>query len=276
MENELEFKDTRLVEPEQEEFFDTSEKILKLSDSLAEEIVLNNIKEQIDEPMETIGTRINYVSLFREKYSQITPDTDCYDEEYLKEAMARLGDVLRTCIEGKYGVELGDDLEYTTPAEYLKDWETLYEFLFVRQYENLVEYLKHNLYKNKSAFIEMYSDEMESDEHAKDLFVMQAKKKFKNKDDVLIMHFMNEILGDIISATNSAYELFKEIVDYDKYEEINDRMSELLINYGNKIVLNDDAGSAKLYMKPLEDRTLFAEVRNAVLIDYLDRCEVNE
>jgi hypothetical protein len=115
---------------------------------------------------------------------------------------------------------------------------------------------------------------MSEDANSKDLFVMQSKKKFKNYDDVLIIHFLSEILKDIVDTTESAYDLFRDIVDIDLYEEYNNKMSELLINYGNKIVINDDGLSAKLYMKPLENPTLFSEVRNSILMAYLEDCEL--
>jgi len=121
----------------------------------------------------------------------------------------------------------------------------------------------------------MYSPLMETEEHSKDLFVVQSKKKFKNKEDVLILHFLNEIIHDIKDSVTSGYSLFEQLVELDKFEEYNDRMSELLINYGNKLVLNYDEETAKLYMSPLDDSTSFAEIRNAVLIDYLEKCEID-
>ena len=43
-----------------------------------------------------------------------------------------------------------------------------------------------------------------------------------------------------------------------------------------KIVLNNDSHSAKLYLKPLEKASTFSEIRNAVLISYLEQCEVDD
>jgi hypothetical protein len=117
---------------------------------------------------------------------------------------------------------------------------------------------------------------MEEEKHSKDLFVVQSKKKFKNKDDVLIMHFLNEIIRDIKDSTNSAYDLFSAICGLDIFEEFNNRMSQLLINYGNKIVLNNDLESAKMYLRPLDNPLVFSEVRNAILISYLEGCELDE
>ena len=270
----LEFQDTYMIEPDEEEFFDTSEKILRLSGALAEDIILENIGEQLDSKLNLLDKKINYVSLFREKYSEVEPSDSYYDDEYLKSSLARVATLIATGIREKYGVELGEDLEFVTPLQYFTDMETLYEFLFIRHSENLVDYLKYRLRKDKLNFINSYKNRMNEDTHSKDLFVIQSKKKFKNHDDVLIIHFLSEILRDIADTTESAYDLFREIVDLDLYEEYNNRMSELLINYGNKIVINDDAASAKLYMSPLDNKATFSEIRNIILMSYLEECEL--
>ena len=272
---ELMFDDTWMIEPNEEEFLDTAERILKLTDTLAEDIILENIAEQLESGIDTLATRINYVSLFREKYDSITPEMDCYDEEYMKVSMGKVGRLLSTGIKEKFGVELGEDLDYSTPAQYLTDMETLYEFLFIRHYENLVSYFKNKLRKNKIEFVRSYEKLMSEEEHSKDLFVVQSKKKFKNFEDVIIMHFIGEIISDIRELTTSGYDLFQEITDLDLYEEYNNRMSELLVNYGNKIVINDDDLAASLYLAPLDNKALFAELRNSLLLSYLEDCELN-
>lgn len=270
------FQDTWMIEPEEEAFFDTSEKILKLNDKLAEDIVLKSIGEQLTGEIDALSEHINYVSLFKEKYDAIDPSDNCYDETYMKESLARVSTLIGECIKIKYGVELGEDLDFVSPAEYLEDMETLYEFLFIRHFENLTNYLKNYLFKNRNAFLDVYRPLMNDDVHSKDLFVIQSKKKFKNFDDVIIMHFLSEIIMDIKDKTVSAYELFKEIVNLDLFEEFNHRMFELLINYGNKIVLNNDNETAMKYLKPLENKTLFSEIRNTILLAYLDTCEIME
>lgn len=263
-------------QPNEELYFDTSEKILALSDRLAEEIILDNINEQFTAELDTLNTKINYVSLFREKYAEINTEDACYDEEYMKNSLGTMALNIGENIKKRYGVEIGTDLDYTTPSVYLDDMETLYEFLFIRHYENLVDYFKNELFNNRQYYINMYSNLMEEEQHSKDLFVVQSKKKFKNKDDVLIMHFMNEIIRDIKDSTNSAYDLFTKICNLDIFEEFNDRMSQLLLNYGNKIVLNNDLEAAKLYLKPLENSLVFSELRNTILISYLEGCELDD
>ena len=268
--------DTHMIEPARENFFETSDRILKLSDKLSEEIILESIGEQLDSELDLVNPRMNYVSLFKDKYSDISPEDDCYDEEYLKHSLEHISTVISNGIKKRYKVELGYDLDYSAPADYFYDMETLYQFLFIRQYENLTDYILYRLHRDRNLFIESYSQEMEEETHSKDLFVVQSRKKFKNKDDVLIMHFLTNIIDDIIDDTNSAYDLFKEIASLDKYEEYNERMLDLLDQLGNKIVLNEDAASAKLYMSPLKDSSTFTEIRNHILMTFLRECEINE
>ena len=49
--------------PTEDMFVDSSEKILKLSDELAEEIILENINDQLTSELEPLVTRINYIKL---------------------------------------------------------------------------------------------------------------------------------------------------------------------------------------------------------------------
>jgi len=275
MEKEFDY-DTHMIEPEEEEFFDTSEKILKLSDALAEEIILENISEQLENDVQPLHQGINYVSLFKEKYSEIDPSDDFYDKDYMMQSLTNLCTLVENGIKEKFGVEIGEGIDFALPSTHLKDMETLYEFLVIRHFENLKDYYIFKLKKDRAQFVQKYSKLIQEDEHAKDLFVIQAKKKFKNEDDVVILHFINEIIEDITDETISAYLLFDTIVNIDLFEEYNNRMYELLQDYGNKIVLNEDQYSAELYLKPLKDPAIKNELRNAIIVNYLESCELED
>jgi hypothetical protein len=122
----------------EQEYFDISEKILKLSDELAEDIILTNIKDQLESKLDLFTDKLNYVTLFREKYSYITPENTFYDKNYIRTALLKVTELVSKLLESKYGVKLGTDLDYVFPDEYLKDMETMYEFFFIRHFKNLV------------------------------------------------------------------------------------------------------------------------------------------
>lgn len=272
----MDFSDTHLTESTEDEFYDTSDKILKLSDELAEEIILENIDQQLNGSVDDHTDKINYVTLFKEKYNSIDSDMDCYDSDYMRECLDRVTDLVMGGLKKRYAVGLGEDLDYTTPETYLGDVETLYEFLFIRQYDNLIDYIDKTIDKKKNQFVSKYGNLIQSDEHANDLFVIQSRKKFKNESDIVILHFLNDIIDDICEETTSAYVLFDEITKFDAYEECNYKMAELILNYGSKLVIDDDATAGKLYIAPLLNLAERDSLRSRIWSDYVENCELLE
>lgn len=260
----------------EKEYFDISEKILKLSDELAEDIILTNIRDQLESKLDIFTDKINYVTLFREKYSYITPENTFYDKNYIRTALLKVTELVSRLLESKYGVKLGTDLDYYFPDEYLKDMETMYEFFFIRHFENLVNYFDQQLQARRSDLVERYKELMQEEEHRDDIFVLQAKKKFKNFDDVVVLHFINDIIDDIREYSPSGFVLFDAIVNTDYYEEINSRMAELLENYGNKVVFTGDREVFDMYLSALDDQEVRNELRNEILMKYLETTEIEE
>jgi len=267
----------RLEEASEESFSDVSEKISKLGDELAEQIVIKNIEEQLNNNEEDYSDRINYVTLFKNKYQGITPDDNCYDKDYMQRSLATVTTIVSDGLSKKYGVNLCNDLDFYFPDDYLEDTEALYEFFVIRNTENLVNYFEFELKRNRSDILTKYSKLIQTEEHSKDLFVIQAKKKFKNFDDVVILHFINEILDDMITeAKESAYVLFDKIVNLDLFEEYNNKISQLLINYGSKIVFSDDQETAEKYLVTMKNQDSRNNIRNEVVSYYLETCEIED
>jgi hypothetical protein len=260
----------------QEEYFDISEKILKLSDELSEEIILENIREQLDSKMVLYTDKINYLTLFKEKYAQITPENSFYDKNYIHDALERVSKLVENLLDNRYGIKLGKDIDYYMPEEYLTDMERLYEFFFIRHFKNLTDYFYYELQKNRSRIIERYENLFQQDEHSKDIFVLQAKKKFKHIDDIIVIHFINDIIEDILNSETSGYVLFDRIANLDPYEEVNMHIIGLLQNYGSGIALVGDKECYDMYMAPLKETDLKNELKNTVFMKYLETCEIEE
>ncbi len=253
---------------------DIASRILSLSDSLSEEIVLTNINDHISGNSPLPG-RINYISSYREKVEDARTDPDNLDlSEFIREITER---VIATVLDGlkkNYSVSIGRDLEESNDIyKYLEDIETLYEFFFVRNYENVKDILYKTLITKRQYFIDRYR-ELYNDQD-EDLFITTQKKKFKNFDDVLICNFISDIIFDIMEMYESGYELFKAIVNLDLYEVFNNRMLDLLINYGEGIVFLSDAKASEKYFAILQDKDTFIEIRNEILLKYLENVEVD-
>jgi len=129
---------------------------------------------------------------------------------------------------------------------------------------------------NRISIVSRYEALLQDETHNKDVFVIQAKKKFKNIEDVVILHFMSEILDDIQVEQSSAYILFDTIIELDPFEEINARAGELLLDYGKGILFEGDTKCYEQYMEPLKNKDVKNELRNAILMRYLESCEIEE
>jgi hypothetical protein len=259
-----------------QEYESTSDKILQLSDKLSEDIVLENIKDQLGGDMPICTDEINYVSLYRTKLDNLDPNDPWYDGKYLRDSISALSLIVGAYLKKKYGVMLGKDIEYCDLKGYLTDLETLYEFLFIRQFDNLVSYFEFEIKKNKKEICEKYCKILQDGPISNDVFVAQAKKKYANEGDVAVIYFMGSIIDDIISSKSSAYDLFTEIASLDSMEEFDARMLDLVSNYGNGVSFTGDSEAYSLYMSPLDDPEVKARLKNELLLDYMKGCELSD
>jgi hypothetical protein len=254
-----------------EELFEISESILGLSDELSEEIVLMNIKEQMEGPTNVFASRINYVTLFRDRYGSVTDSSAYYDKEYLRNSLLRVSELVGELMGSKYGVKLASDLDFYMPDTFLKDMETAYEFFFIRHFDNLVRYFYAELVRNRVKLAKKYAEILDKGENSKDIFVIQSEKKYKNPSDVVIMHYMNDIIDEIRDSVESASVLFDKILKEDPLEEFNVRTQDMLLNYGKTITFNGDRLCYDLYMKPLQEQETKNELKNAIMMKYKEQ-----
>ena len=159
----------------------------------------------------------------------------------------------------------------------LDDIETLYEFFFVRNYQNIFDIVYKTLNRRKAYFVDIYK-EVYNDTEESDLFVGFSKKKFKHFSDAIITNYTTDIIFDIKTMyENSGLQLFRDIVNLDRYESFNDRMYEMLINYGERFVCESDKQAAVNYFNMiLGDKELLIKLKNDITMKYLETVEVDE
>ena len=250
--------------------FDISDRIFELRDQVSLDIISRNILEMFDAPKNYDTT--NYVTKFKEKYHILREREDfAGDVEILNNSLQELTQLVLTNLNVKYHVGLGLDIDDDLVIDiddYLNNVETLYNFFVVRHYSNIKDYFKSKLLQNKINFIEKYKMALD-DKTYDDLFLNQDKKKFNDVSDAVIVHFITDIIDDIRSEITSGFEFFKEIVNLDLYEEFNNRMNEMIENYGNELVILDDHKAAKEYLAILDNDEISVTLRNDLLSMFL-------
>lgn len=253
-----------------------SDRIFELRDQISLDIITRNINDAFDESSVIEG--VNYVTEFKKRYHMVKDMGGEYDGdiEILNESLQELCDTIMANLSVKRHVGLGksiDDETITDIDEYLDDVETMYEFFVVRRYSNVRDYFKSRFIKNKVEFVERYKDALDSKDS--DLFLSQDKKKYKDASDAIVIHFANDIIADIRSTVDEGCEFFRDVVNLDLYEEYNSRMSELIDNYGSKLVVSDDAKAAADYLSFLDDDEVAVTLRNDILSAVLQEAELN-
>lgn len=257
--------------------FDISDRIFELRDEVSLDIISRNVSEMFDSPKNYETT--NYITKFKEKYN-ILKESETFegDAEILNNSLQELTQLVLTNLNVKFhvgiGLDLDDDLVIDID-EYLNNIETLYNFFIVRHYTNVKDYFKAKLMQNKLSFIEKYKMALD-DKTYDDLFLSQDKKKFNDVSDAVIIHFINDIIADIRSEVTSGFELFKEIVNLDLYEEYNNRMHEMIENYGNELLILDDHKAAAAYLALLDDNEISVTLRNDLLSIFLADIKLSE
>ena len=252
--------------------YDITDRIFELRDQLSLDIISKNIIENIDNPV-TYRT-INYVTKFKENYNRIKEENlFSNDLEIINEYFAELSQLILTKLSLKFNVTIGNNINDDTVMDidsYIDKLETMYEFFVVRRYDNIRDYFKVQLLKNKINFVEKYKNILEENNAHEDIFFNINKKKFSDPVASIIIYYVDDIVSDIQSNIVSAYDFFKDIISLDLFEEYNNRMNDMIINFGNDLMILNDTEAVNQYLSILNDKEIRITLENDILATILD------
>lgn len=252
--------------------YDITDRIFELRDQLSLDIISKNIIENIDNPV-TYRT-INYVTKFKENYNRIKEENLFNNDlEIINEYFAELSQLILTKLSLKFNVTIGNNINDDTVMDidsYIDKLETMYEFFVVRRYDNIRDYFKVQLLKNKINFVEKYKNVLEENNAHEDIFFNINKKKFSDPVASIIIYYVDDIVSDIQSNIVSAYDFFKDIISLDLFEEYNNRMNDMIINFGNDLMILNDTEAVNQYLSILNDKEIRITLENDILATILD------
>ena len=264
------------LQDDADEYFDVADKILKLSDRLSEDIILRNIESQMTGKLVPYAKRFNYITLFKKKINSINKNSSIYSKEYIDNVSERVKELVLNIMKEKYSVSIGNESDFYFPAQYLEALEAIYEFFFVRHFENLVNYFLYMIRKMNTQIVSKFTVQLQEDSTANDIFLLALRKKFKNEDDIIIIHFLSEIVDFIIESFDSAFDLFNDIADSDPFEVTSIYIKKLLENYGNGIIFKNDRDAYLKYFEPVTSGEVRNELLNDIKMRFLEDCQLNE
>jgi len=187
------------------------------------ELIKENIREQISDPL---STNINYINTVTEKCDLLKKEYED-DEDAIKEinnSLLRFFIFIITEIDEKFDLSINYDEDDVD--EVVSLGEALYNFMILRYKKNISRFIYKFIIKNKKGLVEQF----EKLAKKKDVTSISLKKQIKNKDDILLLSNMPSAIKYIMNLYIEPLDFLKYAADDELYEATFLRQ---MINTGN-------------------------------------------
>lgn len=177
------------------------------------ELIKENIREQINDPL---ITNVNYINIITEKRELIHQQ---FDNNYdaLTTVDNQITDFFRSImqeIDQKF--DLGISIDEFESEEIIEYGEIFYNFFILRYKKNVSKFITKFIIKNKKYLVETF----ENIEKKKDVTQISLKKQIKNKDDLIILSNLPQIIKHIFSLDIDNLDFIKYCCREELYEAI--------------------------------------------------------
>jgi hypothetical protein len=251
---------------------------MALRDELSADIIRINLETQMDKLILTSYDPPNYLLDILERRASIDDSElntfgTINEKDFIDDLVLGLFKLAEEKLEEKFGVVLGEDLDYLSPPDYMDKVEILYEFFFIRHYDNLITFILHEILARKTLYYKRFKDEVDAASKANtgDVYVRYAKEKYKDMDIVTILYKLKDLINEIKESNYSMLESIEKIINQELYEECNYNIQKMFIgNYGKDASFEDDSKAYSLFMKPLDNYTVFDRLMNDVKLRLLE------
>lgn len=175
-----------------------SEEIENLLTELPFDLILANIKEQIEDPM---SSNVNYIDTILEKVEICKSIID--DEDSRRSMTHSLNEFMSTIItEITKRFDLGLDIESIVMYDDVVEIGTvLYEYFILRYKKNISKYITNYIKQHKDELVDYYADKSK-----KDVTSLAHKKHVKDPNDLIIIANLPSIINFIVGLDISPYD----------------------------------------------------------------------
>lgn len=210
------------VESNDDELILTEDESDEILSNLKDELILESIMEQIDNPFNNTSKNTDYLELFNTRYSYLTSvynnSTSFIDK--LNVVRDNIYNEIFKRIVNKFNISYTDngfDINETA--------NSLYHFFCLDYRDNIIEYLINHIMKERKSL----SANLSEPQYSKTLSANALKKVIKNRDIALILANINEVIKNLISRENDNLEVIKSICNYDIAEVTNFHINQYFL-----------------------------------------------
>ena len=229
--------------------------LLKLND----ELLIESIDEQINNPMSLYCEKTNYLDIFDDRYKYIVERFKDIPDLISQVAEVR-EDFYGTIFEKicqKFDLELDD---ITNDNNIFIMTKVLYEFLILYYIDNVKAYVKQYIIRNKRSLVERFGGE-------KKLDLAAMKKSVKNSANAIIITSMYKIIESICADKEiSVKQVLELIVSEDEAEFNNYFMKKYFIE---EEVLTSDRFNGIFFSILNPNGDCFMRLVNELQLEYI-------
>jgi hypothetical protein len=175
------------------------------------DLLKENLKSQINDPL---STDVNYIESVIDKIREMQNAYGDIDDarQNINTLIINFFSFIIEEIDNKYGLMMS--MDYNNVEETMETGIVLYYFLILRYRKNVTKFLYRFILKNKKKMVE----EFEGQYKKKDVTTISLKKKIKNKDDILIISSLPNIIKYIMNLDIEPLEFLKYASNDEYYE----------------------------------------------------------
>lgn len=241
-----------------------SPELIFLLDELDVDLIEMMLESQLEHNIfgELNPNPTNYLEILEENFEKIKED-DFY-EEYKEEITKKIMSIYKYVEEKmriRYSAMISLDEEYMSFDEYRNNIMLLYEFFYIRHYENLKTFFVSEILKNRKELHNLFKKSVD----IKDIMVPVSKKIWKEQEFVTIFYNLIEIIKHLKDIERDMSKVTQQIIDLDEYEVTNYKLNKLLQREGLGLIFENEELAYKRFMTPLENDLTFYRLYSDVL-----------
>lgn len=193
----------------------------EIINNLKDELIMENILEQIKNPLNTPNK--NYLELFETRYiylRMVYIDSTSFINKLDEVKVTMYNDIFKK-ITDKFFITYDD-----TNIDIIACATDLYDFFILNFKDNLVDFITSTITKEKKSL----ALELNNTDSTKKLGYIALRKILKNKDDALIISNVTTAINNIIGRDVKGIDIIKQICKLDIDEATNFRIFKYFFN----------------------------------------------
>ena len=237
----------------------------EISSKLSDEIIITNIRDQLDSPILLNSIDNNILKYFDERYDYIIK-TYADDKTLIDNCKEiRKGIYTEICnkIIERYSITTSL-LDNTDNEDFYFYVRELYRFFIINYKDNLVNFFKSYIISNRKELIKNYKTSSDK----KDLTFKSLKLLFKNNDNIFIVYSYENIIQDFIEVNEDFEIVFKTLIETDPYELTFHSIEELIIDNKFDTYINGPK-FLKEFFKPILNINTKEEILSPIRTDLI-------